>query len=77
MTSERRILATLAARYVGTGRGVFELADGRHVDVDGAVVFDSAEAPAVGEKALIVLDEQGRALRWEPYPGARLRRSGD
>jgi hypothetical protein len=68
---ERRVLGKLIARYVGTTRGVFELADGRHVDVEGGAEFDSAEAPEPGQKAFIMVNEAGRALRWEPYVGAR------
>jgi hypothetical protein len=70
-------LARLVGRYVGTTRGVFELADGCHVEIDGVVGFDSAEAPEFGKKALVVIDESGRALRWEPYAGARLRPEPD
>jgi hypothetical protein len=77
MPRERRVLARLLGRHVGTTRGVFELADGDHVEVDGLVDFDSAEAPEPGQKALVVIDESGRALRWEPYSGARLRRGPD
>lgn len=74
MPRERRVLAKLVGRYVGTARGVFELADGGHVEVDGVVDFDAAEAPEPGQKAFVVMDESGRALRWEPYAGARPRR---
>ncbi len=74
MRRERRVLAKLIGRYVGTTRGVFELADGSHVEVDGGVEFDSPEAPEPGQKALVVVDATGRALRWEPYTGTRLRR---
>jgi hypothetical protein len=77
MPRERRVLGRLVGRYVGTTRGVFELADGSHVDINGSVAFDSVEAPEIGEKAFVVIDESGRALRWEPYPGARLRRGMD
>jgi hypothetical protein len=77
MPRERRVLARLVGRYVGTTRGVFELADGAHVEIDGLVGFDSAEAPEPGQKAFVVIDESGRALRWEPYTGARLRREPD
>ena len=71
MPRERRVLARLVGRYVGTTRGVFELADGGHVEVDGVVGFDSAEAPEPGQKAFVVIDESGWAFRWEPYGGAR------
>jgi hypothetical protein len=77
MPRERRVLARLVGRYVGTTRGVFELADGALVEVDGVVGFDSAEGPEPGQKAFVVMDESGRALRWEPYAGARLRRGPD
>jgi hypothetical protein len=74
MPRERRVLARLVERHDGTSRGVFELGDGRQVEAEGAVSFDSVEAPEVGEKALVVMDESGRALRWELYAGARRRR---
>jgi predicted RNA-binding protein with PUA domain len=74
MPRERRVLARLVGRYVGTTRGVFEFADGGHVEIDGVLDFDSAEAPEPGEKAVVVVDENGRVLRWEPYGGARHRR---
>jgi hypothetical protein len=74
MPHERRVLAKLVGRYGGTSRGVFELADGSHVEIDGIVDFDSAEAPEPGQKAFVVLDEIGRALRWEPYIGTSRRR---
>ena len=74
---ERRVLARLVGRYVGTTRGVFELADGGRVEVDGVVGFDSADAPEPGQKAFVVVDESGRALRWEPYAGTRSRRKPD
>jgi hypothetical protein len=77
MPRERRVLAKLIGQYVGTTRGVFELADGAHVEVHGLVGFDSADAPEPGQKAFVVLDEIGRALHWEPYPGARPRRGLD
>jgi hypothetical protein len=77
MTRERRVLARLVGRYVGTTRGVFELADGRQVEIDGLVDFDSSEAPEPGQKAFVVMDGSGQALRWEPYAGARLRRRLD
>lgn len=77
MPRERRVLARLVGQYVGTTRGVFELADGNHVEADGLVRFDSAEAPEPGQKAFVVMDESGRALRWEPYGGARPRRELD
>jgi hypothetical protein len=77
MSRERRVLARLIGQYVGTTRGVFELADGGRVEVNGVVGFGSAEAPEPGEKAFIVMDESGRAIRWEPYGGARLRRRPD
>jgi hypothetical protein len=77
MPRERRVLARLVGRYVGTTRGVFELADGTHVEVDGALDLDSPNAPKPGQKALVVLDEIGRALRWEPYAGADPRRQRD
>jgi hypothetical protein len=71
---QRRVLAKLVGREPGTTTGTFELADGRVVEVAGPVQVDSDEAPRIGEKAFIVLDEEGRALRWEPYAAARLRR---
>jgi hypothetical protein len=61
MTSERCVLGKLVARYVGTARGVFELADGRRGEVDGVVPFDSAESPGIGEKRSLV-------NRWIPTP---------
>jgi hypothetical protein len=70
-------LGRLVGGHPGTTRGIFELGDGRHVEVDGVVGFDAVEAPTIGEKALVVMDETGRALRWEPYPGGRLRRRSD
>jgi hypothetical protein len=72
---ERRVLAKLVRLYVGTSRGVFEFADGRHVEVEGAMEFAAIEAPQLGEKAFVVVDGSGRALRWEPYPAGRIRRS--
>jgi len=63
------VLAKLVGRYPGTTRGVFELGDGRQVEVDGSVEFDSPDAPKVGDKALVVIDAGGRALRWERYVG--------
>jgi hypothetical protein len=74
MRRERRVLARLVGRYVGTTRGVFEFADGSQVEIDGPVEFDTAEAPEPGQKAFVVIDEGGRPLRWEPYAGTRLRR---
>lgn len=72
MSRERRVLARLVGRYVGTSRGVFELADGSHVEVDGLFSLDSTEAPEPRQKAFVVMDESGRVLRWEPYGGAGL-----
>jgi hypothetical protein len=74
---ERRVLAKLVARDPVGSRGVFELGDGRRVTVDGHIDLDAADAPRIGEKALVVIDEGGRALRWEPYPGRDLRRRLD
>jgi methylmalonyl-CoA mutase cobalamin-binding domain/chain len=71
---ERRVLARLVERSSGRGRGVFELADGRRVELEGVIDFDAVDAPSPGEKAFVVTDASGQALRWEPYPGARLRR---
>jgi len=68
---ERRVLARLVRRDPGSTRGVFELADGTHVEVESASFVDASQAPAVGEKALVVLARSGRALRWEPYVGTR------
>jgi hypothetical protein len=68
------VLAKLVGRQLGTTTGTFELADERVVEVEGPVEFDSDDAPRIGEKAFIVLEEDGRALRWEPYGGGRLRR---
>lgn len=76
-TPERRVLGKLVGRYVGTSRALFELGNGRQVEVEGVVEVDSVEAPGTGEKALIVMDQRGRPLRWEPYLGARLRRGLD
>jgi hypothetical protein len=53
---------------------VFELADGQRVEAEGVISFDSAESPAPGEKALLVIDGDGQPVRWEPYPAGRLRR---
>jgi hypothetical protein len=77
MRTERRVLAKLVGRYVGTTRGVFEFADGSQVEIDGPIEFDSAEAPERGQKALVLMDESGRPLRWEPYLGAHLRPGPD
>jgi hypothetical protein len=74
---ERRVLARLVGRFVGTSRGVFELADGRQVEVEGELEFDAPEAPEPGQKALIVLDESGQPLRWEPNHPASLGRRTD
>jgi hypothetical protein len=71
------VLARLVARYAGTTRGLFELADGRQVEADGTIGFESVEAPEVGEKAFLVMDERGNVLRWEPYAGTGLRRGVD
>jgi hypothetical protein len=71
---QRRVLAKLVSGRAGTTTGTFEFADGRVVEVDGATDFKSADAPRVGEKAFIVMDQDGQALRWEPYGGGRLRR---
>jgi hypothetical protein len=71
---ERRVLGRLVRQNAGTRRGVFELGDGSHVEADGAVGFDTAEAPRPGDKAFVVIDGCGRPLRWEPYVGARLQR---
>jgi hypothetical protein len=71
---ERRVLARLVGRSGGASRGIFELADGRQVELEGVVNFDVVDTPAPGEKAFVVIDASGQALRWEPYPGARLRR---
>jgi hypothetical protein len=67
MPAERRVLAKLVARWVGTGRGVFELADGSKVEVEGSVEFDSPTSPTPGDKAFVVMDESGQPVRWEPY----------
>jgi hypothetical protein len=71
---ERRVLGRLVQQHAGTSRGVFELGDGTRVEAEGAVGFDTHEAPSLGEKAFVVIDGCGRALRWEPYVGALLRR---
>ena len=56
--------------------GFCELADGRCVEAGGPVGFDAAEAPRPGEKAFLMVDENGQVLRWEPYPaGRRVRRT--
>lgn len=67
-------MATLIGRYVGTSRGIFELADGRQVEASGGPMFDSPACPEIGDKVFLVLDRSGEVLRWEPYPGARSRR---
>jgi hypothetical protein len=67
MPAERRVLAKLVARWVGTGRGVFELADGSQVELEGSVEFDSPSSPAPGDKAFVVMNESGQPVRWEPY----------
>jgi hypothetical protein len=67
-------LGRLVARTEGASRGIFELGDGRKVELEGVVNFDAADAPVPGEKAFVVIDASGQALRWEPYPGARPRR---
>jgi hypothetical protein len=74
---ERRVLARLVGRSGGASRGIFELADGRQVELEGVVEFDAVEAPKAGDKAFVVVDASGRALRWEPYAGARLRQGSD
>jgi hypothetical protein len=70
MPRERKMLATLVRRHVGTSRGVFELADGTQVELDGPLRFDSDETPEPGQKALVIVDEARHPVRWEPYPGA-------
>ena len=70
MPRERKVLATLVGRYVGTSRGVFELADGTQVELDGPLRLDSDETPEPGQKTLVVVDETGQPVRWEPYPAA-------
>ena len=77
MPSERRVLAKLVARWVGSTRGIFELADVRHVELDGPVEFDSADSPGPGDKAFVVMNESGRAVRWQPYGAARDQRPPD
>jgi hypothetical protein len=71
---QRRVLAKLVGRQLGTTTGSFEFADGRVVEVEGAVEFDADDAPQIGEKAFVVIDENGDAQYWEPYAGGRLRR---
>jgi hypothetical protein len=70
----RRVLAKFVARSAGTTRAIFELGNGDRVEVEDVVAFDAPAAPKIGQKAFVVVDEEGRALRWEPYPGAELRR---
>jgi hypothetical protein len=77
MRPERRVLAKLVAWSAGACHGLFELADGRRVEIEGVVDLDSLEAPSPGEKVFIIIDECGRPVRWEPYVGARLRRGLD
>lgn len=66
---ERRVLGRLVARTDGARRGTFELGDGRKVELEGVVNFDAADAPLPGEKAFVVIDASGQALRWEAYRG--------
>jgi hypothetical protein len=61
---ERRVLAKLVARWIGSTRAVFELADGSQVELEGPVEFDSPESPAPGEKAFVVVNEVGLPVRW-------------
>jgi hypothetical protein len=77
MPAERRVLAKLVARWVGSRRGMFELADGRRVELEGPVEFDSPDSPAPGDKAFVVMDESGHPVRWEPYLAARSRQARD
>lgn len=77
MPGERRVLAKLVARWVGSRRGIFELADGSQVEVEGPVEFDSPDSPAPGGKAFVVIDDSGRPLRWEPYFAAGARQARD
>ena len=65
------MLGVFVGRSAGDRRGIFELADGRHVEADGAVGFDAAEAPRPGEKAFLVVDADRQVLGWEPYPAGR------
>ena len=76
MPGERRVLAKLA-RWVGSKRGVFELADGSHVEVEGPLEFDSPDSPAPGGKAFVVIDDSGRPVRWELYLAAGARQKRD
>jgi len=76
-SGERRVLAKLVTRDLVGARAVFELGDGRQVGVQGGIGLDAVDAPAIGDKALLVMDESGRPVRWEPYPGGRLRRRLD
>jgi hypothetical protein len=68
---ERRALAKLVARWVGSRRGIFELADGSQVELEGPLEFDSPDSPGPGDKAFVVMDESRRPVRWEPYVAAR------
>ena len=68
---ERRFLATVVSVSEDTGTGVFELANGRRVEVGGPTGFPARDAPPVRGKAFIVIAQDGQALRWEPYPGSR------
>jgi hypothetical protein len=77
MGSERRVLAKLVARYVGEARGIFELADGHRVELEGALPFDSTDMPEPGDKALVILDADDTPMRWEPYLSGPLRRTLD
>ena len=77
MPGERRVLAKLVARWVGSRRGIFELADGSQVEVEGPVEFDSPDSPAPGGNAFVVIDDSGRPLRWEPYVAAGARQARD
>jgi hypothetical protein len=77
MPSERRVLAKLVARWVGSKRGIFELADGNQVELDGPVEFDSPTSPGPGDRALVVMNESGRPVRWETYVAPRAGRARD
>jgi hypothetical protein len=75
MPGERRVLAKLIARWVGSRRGIFELADGSQVELEGPVEFDSPDSPGPGDKAFVVTNDSGRPMRWEPYLAARARQA--
>jgi hypothetical protein len=48
---ERRVLALLVGRHVGTNRGVFELADGRVLEVGGPTEFGEPGGPQLAARS--------------------------